>query len=75
MSTINDLNELDICVIWDWVGTRSIDIPGYGSDSDFAPVTLTLHLSRIVMHVKLISKWDLNNVCIICNAIINYVYI
>ena len=75
MSTINDLNELDICVIWDWVCTRSIDIPGYGSDSDFAPVTLTLHLSRIVMHVKLISKWALivyivlNNVCIICNAL------
>ena len=52
MSTINDLklNELDICVIWDWVCTRSIDIPGYSNDSDFAP--------RIVMHVKLISKWD-----------------
>ena len=61
MSTINDLklNELDICEIWNWVCTRSIDIPGYTSDSDFAPVTLTLHLSRIVMHVKRISKWDL----------------
>ena len=62
MSTINSMNELDMSfltfvLIYDWVSTHGIDIPGYRSDSpDFSPVTLTLHLSQIVMHVKLIGR-------------------